>query len=382
MRARDHGDHVDLILPAVQSSGKVCKVACGFFGPALIIFLFAVVACRPAGAQTLTLSAAPTGIALASGGGGSRFSGQFGTVNALGIGTPGAGVQVFPLSNGALYYTTYRLTISGLPGPHLGGVTGFVSTNFLHPAAEIVQSCPDSSACNAAAQFSAMSTTAGAPTTIVAAPGIGNSTVTAGLGIFVPDNNGASAFAGVDTVRITLTLTDLTNNKTTTVQIRLNTPTGETVETAVRLTLAQAAGGLTVSPGADFGMNFGNVNGLGFGPGPGLTTLSVAGGVVYHTAYLLQPAFTDFTSTTATLKTFVSTNFAHPVVLKLEDASATGGPYTALGTTLGTATTITSTAANRSTVTRFLGLFVSNVNGGTAFAGSDAATMTFTMTVP
>lgn len=382
MRVRDHGDHLDPILPAVQSGGKVCKVACGFLGPALIIFFFAFAAGKPAGAQTLALSASPTGIALASGGGGNRFSGQFGTVNALGIGTPGAGVQVFPLSNGALYYTTYRLTVSGLPGTHLGGITGFVSTNFVHPAAEIVQSCPITSACNAAAQFSAMSTTAGAPTTIVAAPGITNSTVTAGLGIFVPDNNGASAFAGVDTVRISLTLTDLTNNKTHTIEIRLDTPTGETVETAVQLTLAQAAGGLTVSPGADFAMNFGNVNGLGFGPGAGLTTLSVAGGVVYHTPYVLQPAFTDFTSTTATLKTFVSTNFAHPAVLTLEDASATGGPYTALGTTLGTATTITSTAANRSTVTRFLGLFVSNVNGGTAFAGSDAATMTFTMTVP
>ncbi|MGC2697794.1 MAG: hypothetical protein WA738_18560, partial [Candidatus Angelobacter sp.] len=64
------------------------------------------------------------------------------------------------------------------------------------------------------------------------------------------------------------------------------------------------------------------------------------------------------------------------------DASASGGPYNTIGTTAGTATQITNTAANRSTVTRFLGLFVSNVNGATAFTGGDAATMTFTMTVP
>ena len=66
-----------------------------------------------------------------------------------------------------------------------------------------------------------------APTTVVAAPGINNQTVTAGLAIFVPDNNGASAFTGVDTARITLTATDTTNNKDfATVEIRLDTPVG------------------------------------------------------------------------------------------------------------------------------------------------------------
>ena len=89
----------------------------------------------------------------------------------------------------------------------------------------------------------------------------------------MPDNNGASSFTGVDTARITLTATDTTNNKNfATAEIRLDTPTGETVQDAVRLTLATATGGLTITPGADFSMNFGNVNGLGFGPGAGLTT--------------------------------------------------------------------------------------------------------------
>ena len=231
--------------------------------------------------------------------------------------------------------------------------------------------------------FSAMSTVAGAPTTIVAAPGMGNSTVTASLGIFLPDNNGAAAFAGLDTARLSLTMTDLQNNHVIgTTEIRLNTPQGETVQTAVRLTLATAAGGLTVAPGADFSMNFGSVNGLGFGPGAGLTTLAVAGGVVYSHAIHLQPAFSAFTSTTATIKTFVSTNFAHPTILILRDAAASAGPYTNIGTTAGTATQITAAAADRSSITRFLGLFVSNTNGATAFRGSDSATLTFTMTVP
>ena len=91
-------------------------------------------------------------------------------------------------------------------------------------------------------------------------------------------------------------------------------------------------------------MNFGNVNGLGFGPGAGLTTVAAAGGVVYSTPYLLQPVFTDFTSTTATIKTFVSTTLPIPTILILRDAAASAGPYNNIGTTAGTATQITNTA--------------------------------------
>jgi hypothetical protein len=166
------------------------------------------------------------------------------------------------------------------------------------------------------------------------------------------------------------------------VEIRLDTPQGETVQNAVRLTVATATGGLAVTPSLDYAMNFGNVNGLGFGPGAGLTTAAAAGGVIYSTPYLLQPAFSDFTSTTATIKAFVSSNFAHPTILVLRDAAASAGPYNNIGLTAGTATQITNAAADRSSITRFLGLFVSNVNGGTAFTGSDSATLTFVLTVP
>jgi hypothetical protein len=258
-----------------------------------------------------------------------------------------------------------------------------VNSNFTHPAALIMQSCPSSSACNASGNFSAISLLAGAPTTVVAAPGITDQTVTVGLAIFVPDNNGASSFTGVDTARVTLTATDTTNNKNFgTAEIRLDTPVGETVQSAVRLTLGTATGGLTISPAADFSMDFGNVNGLGFSPRAGLTTVAGAGGVIYSTPYLLQPAFSAFRSTTATIKTFVSSPFAHPTILILRDAASSGGPYNNIGTTAVTATQITNTAADRSSITRFLGLFVSNTNGASAFQGSDSATLTFTITVP
>lgn len=384
MSFREHEDLRRTHLPVVKSGEKVCGASFGRPLATLIILVFFLMAAAPpASSQIFTLSAAPGGIALTVGGGGTRYSGQFGAMNALGIGALPTGVQAIPLTNGALYFTPYRITVTGLPGSHKAAVTGFVSTNFGHPAALVMQSCPSNSSCNASGQYSAMSTVAGAPTTIIAAPGIGNSTVTAGLGIFLPDNNGAAAFAGLDTARLSLTMTDLQNNHVIgTIEIRLDTPQGETVQRALRLTLATATGGLTITPGADYSMNFGNVNGLGFGPGGGLTTVAAAGGLVYSTPYLLQPAFTGFTSTTGTIKTFVSSPFAHPTILILRDAASGAGPYTNIGTTAGTATQITSTAANRSSITRFLGLFVSNTNGGTAFRGSDAATLTFTMTVP
>jgi hypothetical protein len=310
---------------------------CGIAGRALIILCFALTfMVTPATAQngTLTLSSVPGGLAFTVGGGGSTYSSQFGTMNALGIGTPAAGVTAVALSNGALYFTQYRLTIAGLPNPHLGSVTAFVNSNFTHPTALVAESCPSNATCTSSGSYGAISTVAAAPTTVIPAPGITNQTVTVGLAIFVPDNNGAAAFTGLDTVRITLTATDTTNNKVfATLEIRLDTPQGETVQNAVRLTLATATGGLTINPAADFSMNFGSVNGLGFGPGAGLTTVSAAGGAIYSTPYVLQPAFAAFTSTTATLKAFVSVNFAHPTILILRDAAGSAGPYNNIGTT-------------------------------------------------
>jgi len=145
------------------------------------------------------------------------------------------------------------------------------------------------------------------------------------------------------------------------------------------MTLSTATGGLTVTPAADYSMNFGNVNGLGIGPAAGLTTVSVAGGKVYSTPYLLNPVFTDFTSTTATIKVALTTNFAHPVILQLDDSGSSGGPFAQI---TPAALQITNTAGDRSSITRYLGLFVSNTNGAGAFTGSDTATLTFTMTVP
>jgi hypothetical protein len=202
------------------------------------------------------------------------------------------------------------------------------------------------------------------------------------LAIFVPDNNGAAAFTGTDQAVITFTMI---NNSTGTVietlTLSLNNPR-ETLQSAVQFTLASAAGGVSIASAADFAINFGNVNGMGIGPAAGLTVSSATGGVVYSTPYLLQPSFSDQSATTATLTVFVRPNFAHPALLGLQDATSSSGPFTTIGGSPGSAIVISTNAANRSTITRFLGLFVANTNGAGAFTGADAATLDFTITVP
>jgi hypothetical protein len=345
-----------------------------------ILFLLTFTAVLRAASATFTLGSAPGGITLTQAG--TNYSGSFGTVNAMGIGTPAAGVTVIPVAGGAIYLTTYQLTVSGLPNPHTAGVTAYVSTNFAHPTALIMESCPNTSACNTSGAFSAMSTNSATPTTVIGAPGITDSTVTAGLAIFVPDNNGAAAFAGTDSAVVTLTMTDLWNNKpVATLTISLNSPS-ETLQTSMQLTLATAPGGVTIAAASDYSLSFSNVNGLGISPLAGLTTTSTGGGIVYSTPYLLQPAFSNFSSTTCTLSVYVSSNFAHPAILQADDANASGRPFTAISTSAGSPTQITTSAASRSSVTRYLGLFVSNINGPSAFTGADTATLTFSLTVP
>jgi len=262
-------------------------------------------------------------------------------------------------------------------------VTAYASTNFSHPVALVLQSCPSSSSCTGSGQFSNLSTNVGAQTVVIPPPGIAKSqTVNAGLAIFVPDNNGAAAFNGNDQAVISFTMiNNSTGTPIETLTLSLNNPR-ETLQSAVQLTLSSATGGLSITPGADYAMNFGNVNGFGFGPAAGLTVSAATGGVTYSTPYLLQPSFSDQSATTATLTVFVRPNFAHPAVLALQDATSAAGPFTTIGGSPGSAAVISTTAANRSTITRFLGLFVSNANGAGAFSGTDAATMIFTITVP
>jgi len=310
-------------------------------------------------------------------------------MNALAFGTPAANVNATALSNGALYFTTLTISIQGI-GANTAVVKAYVTNNFLGNAASamIVYGCAAPSPCTSEGQFSALGTSQAGATTLASGLANSSSSADAGIAIFLPDNNGATAFTGLSALGCTLTFDLYLNGSATSSDtVTLSLPT-ETVQNAVQLTVSSVVGGLAIGnsggPLLDpFSMNFGNVNALGIGPSTGLSTVAQAGGIIYSTPYNLVPVFTDMSQTSATIQSCVSTTFTHSAVLSLND-SATGsaGSFSNISTNCGTATSLTSSAGDRSTIARYLGLFISNVNGATAFTGLDNATLTYTLTVP
>jgi hypothetical protein len=165
-----------------------------------------------------------------------------------------------------------------------------------------------------------------------------------------------------------------TNSVAPTLAISVN------VQSAVELTLATGATGptpCTINTASDYSMSFGNVNGLGVGsPTCGAVTSVTASNATYATSYRLTPRFSGQSSTTASV-VLTAPAFANPTILTLKEGATTGG-LAAVPSTPGPAQ-ITALSSG-ATVERYLGVTVSNVSPG--FAGADATTVTFSMTVP
>jgi len=311
---------------------------------------------------------------------------------SLGVGAPTAGLSVITsgVSGGVLYTTPFNNTVSNVNADKQI-LSSYVSTNFSHPSSLILEICGPLNGCGSAAGYTAISTNPVTGTDYVPAPGVGNGTYTAYLGLFVSNADGAGVFTGSDFAVVTFGAFNVSNgHKNQTVALSLNSP-NVTVQTALQLLLAPSGGGLTISSGSDFSANFGNVNGLGVGTASaGLTVITsgVSGGVIYSTPYQITPSFSSFSSTTSTVTVQVTTNFAHPNSLNVEDAASccSAGSFKAIPT--GLQTTITGTASSGTAITRYLGLFVSSANGAGVFpgtsgaSGSDSATLTYNLTVP
>lgn len=341
---------------------------------ALILVSCAVV---PARAQNLGLSTSSGGVTI--GGSKPNWTGGFGSINGFGIGTPGTGVTVITsgVTGGALYTTPVNFVVTGAGGPNRAVVRAHVSTNHTHPTVLQLKVCYPASGCASAANYQTISLSSGTPTDVIAPTGVGNGTYIVWFGVFVSNLNGASAFSGADPATVTLRSYNHPNN------VLNDTDTlalSKTVQTAVRFTLA-TAGGLTVSPGSDFSVAFGSVNGLGIAPGAGVTVSFPAGGALYATPYSIQPEFASFSSTNGTVNAYVSVDFAHPSILELRDSS-NGSTFNAISKIAGSPTVISSTLSSGSANTRYLGLFVSGTNGAGAFTGADSAGVRFTLVAP
>ncbi len=333
-------------------------------------------------------------VALATSGAGITFSGPnpstptptyhagFGNVNGLGIGTP-TGLQKIAVAGGEFYYTPYTIVLSGANPGHPAEVDAYISSAFSNSSSVIqLMSCAYPGACNTFASYTALPNTQAGE--IVVLPLQTTSTnYTAYLGILVKSFNGS--IVSPDTATVMLDVYDNRHGIISHTLLNLDTP-GTTIQKAVQLQLATAPSGLAISSGGttDYAADFGTVNGLGVGPGAGLTVVSgqAPGGVIYSTPYLIEPAFSGFSSFSSTkITVYVSTDFVHPAVLTLYDSQSQLAGYSAISKNSGSPTQITGSASNGTNITEYLGLFVSNVNGASSFRGADKATLTYTMTV-
>jgi len=180
-----------------------------------------------------------------------------------------------------------------------------------------------------------------------------------------------------------LGVTQATNTNTISPTLKINV----TVQDAIQLTLSSGAGcTVNAGGGADYNMNFGNVDALGinaptcgsqFAPTtPGTTNAA------YYTDYKLTPIFTSQAVITNTLKAYVSTNFAKAnlSVVYATSAPATIAGLSAMGTTAGTANTLATNAVSGTALTQYVGVEIAPTNGA-ALTGADSATITYTLTV-
>jgi hypothetical protein len=166
-----------------------------------------------------------------------------------------------------------------------------------------------------------------------------------------------------------------------------------TVQKAIALTLSQGAGvgACNVTTASDYSISFGNVDALGINtPTCGAKFDPTTPGVsasAYYTDYKLTPTFTNQSATSATVTAYVSTNFAtlSSILSVVQASSAPGniGALSAMSTSSGSPTSVGSSLASGTAVTRYIGVTVQPTNSGSStVSGSDTATITYTMTVP
>lgn len=338
---------------------------------------FVAVTCLPnvvwaASGISLSITANASGAAILAG------TMSVGNVNGLGVGTATTGISLVSTGvvGGVLYTSPYDLnvTLSGSEKNSNVNITAQVTTNFLHPTILVAKNCQPG-ACSSGGSFTTIPTAGSInviPQTFVGT----TQTFAPHIAIFVSNANG-TAYTGADLVTITFTANNGASTATATLAMTVS------VQNAVQLTLSTASGGLTISPASDYSANFGNVNALGVGnASAGLTKIAAANGTIYSTPYLIQPSFSDFASSTGSVKMFVSTNFANTTVLELDDASSccAAGSFAALPT--ASPGTQISGLSSGSSITRYLGLRVKKANGAGGLNGADTATVTYTLTVP
>ena len=158
-------------------------------------------------------------------------------------------------------------------------------------------------------------------------------------------------------------------------------------QNALQLDISTAAGGATVTGATGnastgiFSLDFGNVNGLGIGaPSAGVTVAVSGTGATYTSPISLTPRYSGHVNATASLS----------VVMDAVAGDAQGRTATREGAAAGSVAVVstvvpnifTNAATNGTALTRYVGYFVSNANGGDAVTGAMSSRLVYEITIP
>lgn len=321
----------------------------------------------------------------------------FGNVNGLGI-TPGAGLTAVPATGGELYYTPINFIVVGANKGHPVVIDAYMSSNFANPSSVLqLMACPNGGACTSYGGYTALPTTQAAEITVLPTQ-TSSGTYTAYLGLFVGSVNGA-AIASPDSATVMFDVEDDKHGILTQIKLQLDTPS-ETVQTAIRLTVAASTGCGFSAPtgGQDFHLDFGTVDALAInGPcantgGAGKYPPTVPGSsddTIYYSNYTVKPEFTAQAQTSGTVNMYVSSTFAPNTSLTVVDGGTSStlpaqSSFTATPTNAAAASSIVTGAANGTTYTRWIGVEVAHTNGASVagLGSQQIATVTYNFTVP
>ena len=158
-------------------------------------------------------------------------------------------------------------------------------------------------------------------------------------------------------------------------------------QNALQLDISTAAGGATVTGATGnastgvFSLDFGNVDGLGLGAGAaGVSVAIQAGGALYTTPISLTPRYSGHVNNTATITVLLDGAAGNAMGRTATREGAAAATVIAPSTVVPAS--ITTTATSGTAVTRYVGYFISNANGGAAVNGVLNSRLVYEITIP
>ena len=141
--------------------------------------------------------------------------------------------------------------------------------------------------------------------------------------------------------------------------------------TSMAISVATAPGGATVTgSGGAFSVAFGNVNGLGiFTPAAGVSVSQSSSGATYTTPVRVTVSYVACIGGTRSTRIYQDSTTSSASRSAAREG-ATAASVISVPTSQASATTINTSPPSGTTITRFVGVFVSNANGASAVTGT------------